>query len=658
MTLTLFGYQQKVVEDVKDENAIIKMPTGSGKTFVAAELIRRRLANIATKRAIFFVPTVDLVDQQAQAIEKWYGTGEEVARYHGGLSTPIISMHRVLVSTASAFLGLQARLTQLDWDSCCICVFDEVHHVLKDHPYRKISHKLRRFVHQNEKAIQILGLSASLTYGVDDHSIKKTLDNLCVDLCIKKMCSPTTADLIAGGYRPQQDHCEIVDCRETPEGVLPEWKREPHLMHDIFTNRVEKRQATSFALLMWDTIKLMEDHAISLHVNFCSPLQHQQLSSWAEYASKFKRKYDDHAEFFQKLEDWYVGLKLLVVTWEEEEPLTMQWLILSDALKVLTDYTSPLVQQVGMVEQLASNKANYMKLNVLCDQLLEKKRRFNNSFRCIIFVQQRISAYIVANFINSTVILSEKGLEANFVAAKGSKLSPSMKVTPTQNKTSLENFRDGSTDILVATSVAEEVSTAKLSAITGQTFFLPNEYSRMRIVILIQGIDVPAANVVISYNHMKDSVELCQRTGRARQKDCAIVIMAQRRDRPVSMLRKVQQYQEEIIKKFDPSTIIVRSAKTDVQAQLQREAQASSLLNNFGADSISILHQYRQKTKAHLDDNELYTQNNTYAIKLTYSTQYVSIDAEGNGISKKAAKQEAAKLLLQKLKRKNSGVGM
>lgn len=42
-TLKLRPYQEKVVKDIGKENAIVKMPTGSGKTFVAAEFIRRSL---------------------------------------------------------------------------------------------------------------------------------------------------------------------------------------------------------------------------------------------------------------------------------------------------------------------------------------------------------------------------------------------------------------------------------------------------------------------------------------------------------------------------------------------------------------------------------------------------------------------------------------
>lgn len=460
MTLVLFTYQERIVHDVQQKNAIIKMPTGSGKTYVGAELIRRRLANVPNKKAVFFVPTVDLVEQQARAIETWFGGEEIVVRYHGGLSQPMLGTHRLLVSTPSAFLTLQARNPNFHWDSFCICIFDEVHHVLKDHPYRKIAFKLHSFVDRNEEAMQIIGLSASLTYAVSDNQIKKALASLCHDLRITKMCSPSREDLIAGGYKPQQGNVEIIDARETPDGVLPEWERQPHLLHRTFLQRIEKREATDFALLMWDTVELLENHAMSLVVDFISPLTQSKLASWEDYASKLKTRHPLHRSFFQQLESWYVALKLLVVTWEEEEPLTMCWLTTTDSLKISTTFSSPLQEKICKIKELASNSMNFTKLNCLCEQLVEKKARFGEHFRCIVFVQQRISAYVVAHFINDTASLQRIGLVADFVTGKGA-ITPSIKVSPSRSKATLDGFRQGRMNVLVATATAEEASSSR-----------------------------------------------------------------------------------------------------------------------------------------------------------------------------------------------------
>ena len=116
--MELRPYQKKVVDAIGDENSIVTMPTGSGKTFVAAEFVLRGLKSRNNKdkeairtnnsherrrtSALFLVPTCDLVTQQTRALKEWVGNFV-VADYFGGRSVPAIKFD-VLVSTPQAFL--------------------------------------------------------------------------------------------------------------------------------------------------------------------------------------------------------------------------------------------------------------------------------------------------------------------------------------------------------------------------------------------------------------------------------------------------------------------------------------------------------------------------------------------------------------------------
>ena len=108
--MQLRKYQKDVVDAIGNENAIIKMPTGSGKTFVAAEFIRRgrqynegKLELGSRRRAVLFlVPACDLVTQQKKALKAWIKDCG-IAEYMGGISPPITRFD-VLVSTPQAFL--------------------------------------------------------------------------------------------------------------------------------------------------------------------------------------------------------------------------------------------------------------------------------------------------------------------------------------------------------------------------------------------------------------------------------------------------------------------------------------------------------------------------------------------------------------------------
>ena len=108
--MQLRKYQKEVVDAIGNENAIIKMPTGSGKTFVAAEFIKRgrqysegKLELGPRRRAVLFlVPACDLVTQQKKALKAWIKDCS-VAEYMGGISPPTTRFD-VLVSTPQAFL--------------------------------------------------------------------------------------------------------------------------------------------------------------------------------------------------------------------------------------------------------------------------------------------------------------------------------------------------------------------------------------------------------------------------------------------------------------------------------------------------------------------------------------------------------------------------
>ena len=90
---------------------MVKMPTGSGKTLVAApaECMRLTLQRAAPdKYALFLVPTCDLVDQQARAVRGWC-TELGVAEFMGSAVVPTNGSFNVLVSTPEAFRRLQLR---------------------------------------------------------------------------------------------------------------------------------------------------------------------------------------------------------------------------------------------------------------------------------------------------------------------------------------------------------------------------------------------------------------------------------------------------------------------------------------------------------------------------------------------------------------------
>ena len=119
---------------------------------------------------------------------------------------------------------MEADKKMFSWSNFFACIFDEVHHVLKDHPYRIIAHGIKAWesFHQHNHRVHILGMSASLTYAVGHRAVEQALASLCHDLSLTKMISPTEEELMLAGYVPQDDSIETMQKPwDVQDGVIP-----------------------------------------------------------------------------------------------------------------------------------------------------------------------------------------------------------------------------------------------------------------------------------------------------------------------------------------------------------------------------------------------------------------------------------------------------
>lgn len=99
-----------------------------------------------------------------------------------------------------------------------------------------------------------------------------------------------------------------------------ERERKPHLMHQIFMQRIQKREATEFAMKTYKVVKAIESEVQSMiDPEFESPLNEIRLLRWAEIACKKKEQSvlgSTAAVIFKLLEVWYVALRMICQSWE------------------------------------------------------------------------------------------------------------------------------------------------------------------------------------------------------------------------------------------------------------------------------------------------------------------------------------------------------
>lgn len=173
-------YQDELLPLAVQNNSIIYLPTGSGKTFLATMIIKHFSADIEKKlseggkRAFFLVNTVQLVEQQALSIQ--HQTTFEIGQYTGQTGCDLwsedvwkreLDNKSVIVMTAQILLNLLTHY-YLKLSNIRVIVFDECHNAVKDHPMRCIM-KFFEGV-PPEQQPHVVGLTGSLLNSAIDES--------------------------------------------------------------------------------------------------------------------------------------------------------------------------------------------------------------------------------------------------------------------------------------------------------------------------------------------------------------------------------------------------------------------------------------------------------------------------------------------------------
>ncbi len=125
---------------------------------------------------------------------------------------------------------------------------------------------------------------------------------------------------------------------------MAENARLTHMMHEIFMKRIDAQTTTPFATQIYQTVRVIEDEInargsddASNENSFKSPLSQIKLSSWEDHAYRMRRHscLDSPLQIlYAILEIWYVALRMIVQSWEEEEQLVLQWLIINNGFHI------------------------------------------------------------------------------------------------------------------------------------------------------------------------------------------------------------------------------------------------------------------------------------------------------------------------------------
>ena len=222
-------YQIKIYEKAKEQNSILYVETGKGKTFISIMLMANLLGIDLNsdhkaiiqknKKIVFFVCDTALVDQQKNEIEN--ALDVEVGTIQGKKdkkSKNDYETFRKKWNSLNIFVAIPSIFYKIL--SCgfitifdiSMLVFDECHHTGEDHPYNKIMNEFYFFYKKNKKLPKleyplIYGLTASpIKTGVKGNSLEVTafeaLQKLSENLDCQIVIDPEMINANAKEMRP------------------------------------------------------------------------------------------------------------------------------------------------------------------------------------------------------------------------------------------------------------------------------------------------------------------------------------------------------------------------------------------------------------------------------------------------------------------------
>ncbi|KAL0940927.1 dicer-like protein 2 [Colletotrichum truncatum] len=479
------AYQLEMLAESRKQNIIVAMDTGSGKTQVAILRIKAELERTATEQIVWFLaPTVSLCAQQFEVLKsqipsvqiKFLSGDDNVDSWSDqSLWDAVLLNVRVVVSTYQVLLdALSHAFVRLDRLS--LIVFDEAHNCVGKSPGSKI---MTNFYHQHKCRGQyvphIMGLTASPTFGFNVKSIsvlETTLDAVCKsptihrdDLlaCVKKPKLGYVPFLPEEDYRPPKS---LQSLRRVIQSL--DISEDPCILHLKAEGTDRSRRELHAVLESHDTYA--QNQMISFGrqaIQIC-----RELGPWAaeyyiwEVISRFKTAVRSRNSWLE--------------TWKDEEK----------------EYLAKVLGQVECQCPSADSPSKDVlsgKISILIEQLLQE----NGDTIGIIFAKERAIVGVLCHLLTSHDLLRAKYRVGAMVGTSQyqSRKRDIWDLTRVEDLQSLQQFRSGRINLLVATSVLEE------------------------------GIDVPACNLVFCFDKPPNLKSFIQRRGRARMRDSKLLML-------------------------------------------------------------------------------------------------------------------------------------
>ncbi|KFA61203.1 hypothetical protein S40285_06443 [Stachybotrys chlorohalonatus IBT 40285] len=477
------AYQQEMFDHSLQRNTIVAMDTGSGKTQVAILRIAAELDKASTDKIIWFLaPTVSLCQQQFNVIRLQIPavsikivTGEDNAdTWSENIWATLLDGVRIVVTTHQILLDALSHAA-IKMSNLSLIIFDEAHCCRGKHPGGKI---MTDFYHRQKglgaPVPAVLGLTASpfvKSRLVDLEILESTLDSKCITPTLhrEELVRHVSRPQIVTVVYPTPKDIVYTPSMASLSDVINDYDlyKDPYVI-DLMTDQTEKNiRKLEKVFKKRDSFTERQLQGLySRSVSLC-----QQLGPWAadRFLSRTTTTFLNRLDSMDDFHDWIGAEKLY----------------LAELLQAIPQQNSPAPQAQDVSH----------KVGLLVKELASLAEKVTG----IIFVKERATVTMLHELLETCEPISKKFRIGTLVGTSNmpGKRKDIYEFQGSSDPKTLEKFRAGEINLLIATSVLEE------------------------------GIDVPACNMVICFDEPSTPKSFIQRRGRARMKDSRLVLFLQ-----------------------------------------------------------------------------------------------------------------------------------
>ena len=473
-------YQYSIVSNSLYNNTLVALPTGLGKTFIAATVMLNFYRWTKSAQIVFVAPTKPLVSQQVEACFDIVGIPRSdttllTGDVQPGLRAEEWGSKRVFFMTPQT-LHNDLCSGFADPKRIVLLVVDEAHRAVGEYAYAKVIKFIRRF----SKSVRVLALTA--TPGSKVETVQEVIDNMG----ISHVEIRTEESMDIRQYVNRRDiETEVLDPSDEINQIRDLFSKVLHPLVDKLSSQNIYWGRDAMSLTTYGLVKAQRDWFANSGRHANQGVQNMLRA------------------VFSVLQSVAHAIKLL--NFHGIKPFFDNMATVRSEVEAKggkgPKYRLALVKDKNFVEMMDTidkwlkipDFAGHPKLTVLSNRILNHfmdNPTQGSSTKVIVFSEYRDSAEEIVRILN----MHRPMIRARvFVGQADSKRSEGMKQA--QQIQTIEDFKAGEFNVLVATSIGEE------------------------------GLDIGQVDLIICYDASSSPIRMLQRMGRTGRKRAGRVVL-------------------------------------------------------------------------------------------------------------------------------------